>query len=392
MSGAIVPASGAPGPAPGARKGPGVMHTTAAARSWLHLDLSYGLAEVEAIIGAGVLDSSPELLAPWRHGQLLIISDTAVGPHYAAPLCTRLAAAGYAARQLTIPPGDAAKQLATLEQLYAACQELRIERRDLVLAVGGGAVGDVAGMLAGTYLRGLDLVQVPTTLVGMITASIGGKVGINFRGAKNQIGMFKDPRLILADLNALATLPAAEIRSGLGELLTVGVLGAPAIVTHLERDGATDLPDLVAAAMRCKHALVTADPYDRLDIRARLNLGHTFGHALETLSGFTLPHGVAVGVGLHIAAQLGVALGLTSATLPARLARLLRSLGLPATLQGYRPAALMEAMRADKKRANGQIRWVIPRDIGAVTLVSEQEAPPGLVEAILQRSVYEGAI
>lgn len=218
-------------------------------------------------------------------------------------------------------------------------------------------------MLAGTFLRGLELVQVSASLVSMVTASVGRKVGINYGGAKNIIGMFKHSALVLADTATLTTLPLVELRSGLGELVTVGVLGAPAIFEHLEAHGATDLPALIAQAIRCKWSLVVADPNDQHGIRAKLNLGHTFGHALEKLSNFSLPHGLAVAVGLHAACELATAINLCSPVLLSRVQATLRRLDLPLGLSGYSAAAVIDAMRADKKRAGGKLHWVLPLDL-----------------------------
>ncbi len=273
-------------------------------QAWQHLSLPAGPSHTELVIGRGVLAQAHELLAPYRELRVLVVSDSSVTPLYAAPLRDALLGAGYDTHLLTIPAGETAKTLETAIELYAACRDLGVERSDTVVAVGGGVVGDVAGMVAGTYLRGLRFVQVPTTLVAQITASIGGKVGVNFRGDKNLVGLFYQPAHILIDLATLETLPEVEFRSGLGELITVGVLGAPAIFEALEARGAADLGALIAAAIRCKSAIVEADPYDQLGIRAHLNLGHTFGHALEKLSDFTLAHGLAVAVGLHIASRL----------------------------------------------------------------------------------------
>lgn len=348
-------------------------------------------ASTDLLIGRGLLAQAGDRLNAYRGRRLLLVSDQQVAPLYADALRDRLTRAGYSAELLLMPAGETAKTLDTLRHLYQRCQALQAERDDVVIAVGGGVVGDVAGMLAGTYLRGLELVQVPTSLVAMITASVGGKAGVNFGDAKNMIGLFKQPALVLIDLDTLATLPAVEFRSGLGELLTVGVLGAPDLFEALEARGPTDLSALVAAAIQCKRAIVEADPYDRLDIRTRLNLGHTFGHALEQLSNFTLPHGLAVAVGLHIASRLAAAIDLCPAELPERIRRTLLALDLPTALSGYHPEALIRAMRSDKKRSGGRLRWVLPTALGHVVLVDEQRVPAHLLEDVLRELIWEGA-
>lgn len=364
------------------------------------LSLSAAGESTEVLLGTGLLARAPELLARWRSARVFLVSDDVVGPLHAERSSAALAEHGFTLHDARVPSGEAAKSLDVLARLYAECQSAGLERRDVVVALGGGAVGDVAGMLAGTYLRGLDFVQVPTTLVAMATASVGGKVGVNFGGAKNLVGLFKQPALVLADLDLLRTLPEAEFRSGLGELVTVGVLGAPALYAALEARAARaplgpaeagELLPLVAEAVRCKAALVEADPFDRSGVRARLNLGHTFGHAFETLSGFTLPHGLAVALGLLTAARLAAAAGLCAPELPARLRRTLRALELPLALGGLRLGDVLAALRADKKRSGGRLRFVLPRRVGDVALVAEDELPAGALEAALQRTLAGAA-
>lgn len=341
----------------------------------------------DILLGPGVLSEAPALLAPYGGGRLLLVTDEHVRPLYAEPLRDALRDAGFAATLTCVPAGEDSKTLETLSLLYAEAHKTGLDRSDAVVAVGGGMVGDVAGMLAGTYMRGLALVQVPTSLVAMVTASVGGKVGVNFDAHKNLIGVFKQPSHVIADTETLRTLPETEYLSGLGELVNVGVLGAPAVFESLERDGAARLHTLVAAAIRCKCDLVAADPFDRLGIRARLNLGHTFGHAFETLSGFTLAHGLAVSVGLHVAARVAAELGFCDAGLPERVRRTLQALKLPTSLKGYRAGDVMDAMRHDKKRSGGKLRWVLPTAVGDVRVVGQEEVPPGLVERVLDELV-----
>ena len=352
-----------------------------------HSEVSYS---TRLVLGAGVLSQASDYLQAYRHLRLLLVSDSNVASIYAGPLKDTLEQAGYDAHLLEIPAGEGHKTLDTLHGLYERCSALQVERSDIVIAVGGGMVGDVAGMLAGTYLRGLEFIQMPTSLVSMVTASVGGKVGVNFGGHKNLIGLFKHPSLVLADTETLHTLPEIEFRSGLGELITVGVLGAPEIIEQLESNGLELLPQMVCAAIKCKIAIVEADPFDRLGIRAQLNLGHTFGHALEKLSGFTLPHGLAVAVGLCIACRLAVSLGLCKADVSERVHRLLTELNLPVALKGYWPEQILLAMRGDKKRSHGRLHFVLPKAIGEVTLVSEDEIPPPLLEDALRVSACGG--
>ena len=350
-----------------------------------------GRAEsTDILLGPGVLSEVPGLLAPYRGGRLLLVTDEHVGPLYADPLRDALQDAGFAVTLAVIPAGEESKTLEMLSRLYTEADAAMLDRSDAVVAVGGGMVGDVAGMLAGTYMRGLALVQVPTSLVAMVTASVGGKVGVNFGAHKNLVGVFKQPSHVLADTDTLRTLPETEYLSGLGELVNVGVLGAPKLFEALEQHGTAELHTLIAAAIQCKCDIVEADPFDRIGIRARLNLGHTFGHAFETLSDFKLAHGLAVSVGLHVATRVAAELGICDAHLPVRVRRTLKALNLPTSFTGYRAEEVMEAMRYDKKRSGSKLRWVLPTAVGKVRIVVQQEVPPGLVERVLDELVNSG--
>jgi 3-dehydroquinate synthase len=342
------------------------------------------------VFGAGVLSRSAAYLNAYRDVRLLLVSDSNVAPIYARSVRDTLEQAGYDAHLLEIPAGEGSKTLDTLIGLYGRCSALRVERSDVVIAVGGGVVGDIGGMLAGTYLRGMEFIQIPTSLVSMVTASVGGKAGLNFGGVKNLIGLFKHPSVVLADTNTLDTLPEIEFRSGLGELVAVGVLGAPEIIEDLESSGVQLLPHLILTAVRCKSTIVKADPFERLGIRARLNLGHTFGHALEKLSGFTLPHGIAVGVGLCIACRLSVRLGLCEGEVSERVHSLLTDLNLPVAVTGYSAQELMAAMRGDKKRRGGHLQFVLPKAVGEVFLLSEDQIPPEILEEAFSFSTHDG--
>jgi 3-dehydroquinate synthetase len=345
-------------------------------------------SHTEIILGRGLLEKAPELLADYRKSKLIIVSDELVAPLFAAPLSDNLINTGYQSFLITIPAGETAKTLETVYNLYGACHDIHVARKDVIVAVGGGMVGDIAGMLAGTYLRGLELVQVPTSLLAMLSSSFGGKGGVNFRGYKSLIGLFKHPSIVLADLKTLDSLPRTEFLSGLGELITVGVLGAPEIFESLESGGASDLEGLIVAAIRYKMSVVKEDPNDQLDIRAKLHLGHNFSHALERLSGFTLPHGLAVSVGLNIAARLAAAVGICHHTLPGRISRTLVSLGLPANLQGYHPQEVIQAIR--EKAPDGRMRLILPVSLGEVIFVDEELIPLDVIEGILRELVWEG--
>lgn len=305
---------------------------------------------------------------------LLVVTDAHVAPHYLEPLEAALPAA---AEAVVLEPGEAGKDLAAVERIYAACRRVDLDRGAVVLALGGGVVGDVAGFAAATWLRGVRVVHLPTTLLSMVDSAIGGKTGVNY-GAKNAVGAFHQPAAVIADLDALATLPEREVRSGLGEVWKTGVLAGEALFERLEADAdrvrgldPAALEPVVEACLRHKAAVVVADEREA-GLRATLNLGHTLGHALETLEAGRLAHGEAVAVGLAFACRLAATRGWTDAAFTARVTALGGRLGLPVRLP--RPRALEELLpllRRDKKARAGRLRWVLPRGLGRCEVTAD---------------------
>jgi 3-dehydroquinate synthase len=269
--------------------------------------------------------------------------------------------------------------------LYDAFVTAGLDRRSPVIALGGGVVGDVAGFAAASYLRGVPFVQAPTSLLAMVDASVGGKTGVDLPQGKNLVGAFKQPALVAIDLETLKTLPSDEFRSGLAEIVKHGIIGDPGLFEAMEgRRGEVSspaptreptpeggvppplqLPDLVARAVRVKAAVVQEDPFEQ-GRRAVLNLGHTFGHAFETLSGYRLRHGEAVSIGLAAATRLAARLALCDAALVERVEILLGRLDLPTRAPGFDPSQVLAAMATDKKRIGSRLRFVLPRAIGDV--------------------------
>src|SRR5690606_10468040 len=247
-----------------------------------------------------------------------------------------------------------------------------------VLALGGGVIGDLAGFAAACWMRGIDFVQMPTTLLAMVDSSVGGKTGVNLPAGKNLVGAFHQPRAVVADTSTLATLPAREYRAGLAEVVKYGAIGDPAFFAWLERDAdalAARAPGAVvrAIAASCRHkaAVVARDEFEQGE-RALLNFGHTFGHALETADGYRgLLHGEAVAIGMLLAARLSTALGLATAADADRLGALLGRLGLPVAPPAHDPAELVALMRLDKKNLGGRLRLVLWRGIGRAELVGD---------------------
>jgi 3-dehydroquinate synthase len=287
---------------------------------------------------------------------------------------------------LEAPDGEAYKTLATVSNLYAGLAAARAGRDEPVVALGGGVIGDMAGFVAATWLRGVPVVQIPTSLLAMVDASVGGKVAVDLPQGKNLVGAFKQPCLVLADTATLATLPAAQLRCGLAEIIKAGLIADPALFAGFEaasgeaaQAGGELLIRRVAASVRVKARIVSRDPFEQGD-RAWLNLGHTFGHALELLSGFTLLHGEAVAIGTVAAAELSLRLGLCSPDLPARVRRAMAGQGLPAAHR-FDPSAALAAMGTDKKRRGGRLRFVVIEAPGRVRVA--EDAPEGDVLAAL---------
>jgi 3-dehydroquinate synthetase len=248
--------------------------------------------------------------------------------------------------------------------------------------MGGGVVGDVAGFVAATFLRGVAWATVPTTVLAMADASLGGKVGVDLPEGKNLVGAFHPPRLVVADTATLDTLPPAEVVNGLAEVIKSAAIGDADLFARLER-GEVALPDAIARAAAVKVGVVNSDPNERGE-RAVLNLGHTIGHGVEVASGFQLSHGQSVAIGLAAVARLAEALGMAEAGLAGRLEACLRRAGLPIRCPALAPAAIRAAMASDKKKAQGVLKFVLPRRIGEVAWgqVVPESALAGVLELI----------
>ncbi len=306
-----------------------------------------------------------------RHmaGPIALVSDENVLAHWGETAVTSLEAAGYTVHPVVMPPGEVHKTPATISHFWDAFLAAGLERGSTVLAFGGGVVGDLAGFAAATFLRGVQWVAVPTSLLAMVDASIGGKTGADLPQGKNLVGAFYPPRLVLADPQVLATLPPAELRSGLGEVVKHGIIGDPALFALCARGETAvskDWDQLVRRAMAVKIGIIQADPYEG-GRRAALNLGHTIGHAVELVSGFNLRHGEAIAIGTVVEAMLAERLGLADAGLAATIAKVLAGLGLPAEIpEGLDRAAIAQAVGVDKKRKGGQVKFALPVQVGEV--------------------------
>jgi 3-dehydroquinate synthase len=364
------------------------------------LTVALGARSYPIHVGRAIIDRAGELLAPYLpqagRAPVFIVTDQTVGPLYARKLQAALSYPNVAVIEL--PSGEAHKNLRTLETLLAWLIDKGVERGSLILALGGGIVGDVAGFAASVILRGISYVQIPTTLLAQVDSSVGGKTGIDMAGAKNLVGSFHQPRAVLIDLGTLKSLDERQMRAGYAEIVKYGLIDEPEFFAWLEENGRRVLAKEEAALTRaivtsCRaKARIVADDEKEAGARALLNLGHTFGHALESLSGFgaALLHGEAVAIGLVCAFRLSVRLGFCPPEDCARLCAHLARMGLPlAPLQSFAPHELFAAMRRDKKVQEGDIAFVLARGIGQAftgARVPEAEVIAFLQERELQSS------
>jgi 3-dehydroquinate synthase len=333
-------------------------------------------------IGPGLIDqagalSRPLLAAP----KVTIVSDETVAPLYGARLVASFDKAGIKASTVTVPAGENSKEFGAFGRLMNDLLDQRPDRRTTLVALGGGVVGDLTGFAASVLLRGVDFIQVPTTLLAQVDSSVGGKTGINTRHGKNLVGTFYQPRLVLADTDVLDTLPRRELLAGYAEVAKYGLIDDPAFFTWCESNGAAVLSGdaakrtyAIEQSCLAKARIVAADERETTDLRALLNLGHTFGHALEAETGFgsELLHGESVGTGMAMAFDLSARLGLCPATDAERVRRHLGAVGLPMRLRAiggdnrrsWDATRLIEHMRGDKKAEGGRLTFVLARGIG----------------------------
>lgn len=305
--------------------------------------------------------------------RVALVTDETVGDLYAGRAAASLESCGYRVHRVVIPAGESHKTMQTIATLWESFLEAGLDRGSLVVALGGGVVSDLAGFAAATYLRGIRWAVVPTTLLSMADASLGGKTGVDLPQGKNLVGAFHPPALVLADPELLWSLPEAELRSGLGEVVKHGVLADEALLAQMEhgwdaltRGDRPDWSEIVRRAMAVKIHSIEADPFEKGE-RAALNLGHTIGHAVEKASGYRLRHGEAVAIGLALETRLAERIGLAQSGLAERIETALVALGLPTRIpDGMKFDDLRQWMQVDKKRAGGVVRFALPAAIGDV--------------------------
>ncbi len=331
-------------------------------------------------VGAGAL-AALSLPPNVQSVKCAVITQPCIGQHHASRVGAALRARGIEPHLVEIPQGEKYKTLATVESVYDRLIDWQFDRDSLVLALGGGMVGDLAGFVAATFLRGVRFIQAPTTLLAMVDASIGGKVAVDHRRGKNLIGAFKQPLAVIADTETLVTLPGAEWRSGMAEVIKHAILGDVELFTLLEERPDAPVETWLLKAIEVKANIVMRDPFEQNE-RLKLNLGHTFGHALETLSHFEMRHGDAVAIGLVCAARLAAQLDLSESSLAVRVESLLRALNLPTRVpRAMTSDEILAAMAADKKRIGSRLRFVLPRSLQDVVVV-EDVAPAQIVRVL----------
>lgn len=341
------------------------------------LEVTTPTARYPVYIGGGLLARAGELVrkAGVQEGaRAMVVTDDHIRPlGYAEEVARRLAEAGIPAAVTSVPPGDQSKSLAMAERLYREMLSAGIRRNGLVVAVGGGVVGDLAGFAAATYQRGIRFVQVPTTLLAH-DSSIGGKVGVNLAEAKNLVGAFHHPLLVLYDVETLASLPPREWRGGMAEVIKHGIIGQPDLFAALEASPCAEYPGAAAAerltAWACQVKIRVVEQDEReSELRMTLNLGHTIGHAVEHASGYRLNHGEAVAIGMCLEAELAVRRGWLAASERDRIVEVVRRHGLPVAPPPDMPfEPVWAALQLDKKHTQGGLTFALPRAVGEVAI------------------------
>jgi 3-dehydroquinate synthase len=341
------------------------------------ISVNLGSRAYRILVATGALGTVGAELAKLRVGRkAVLVTDPAIDRLHGGPVARSLSGAGFDLIRISVPEGEQAKVLETARELWDRLLDEGCDRSSTVVALGGGAVGDLSGFVAATYMRGMNFVQVPTTLLAQVDASIGGKTAIDHPRAKNLIGAFHQPRLVLVDPAVLGTLPEREFRSGLAEVIKHGIVLDAAYFRDLEQSIpallARDLPTLervVAGSCRLKAQVVERDEQEG-ELRWVLNYGHTIGHALEAATAFTRwAHGEAVSLGIAAESRLAERLGLAAPATRSRQVALLRAVGLPVAGLGAEPAAVINALGRDKKARDGRIPFVLAPDIGRFQLV-----------------------
>jgi 3-dehydroquinate synthase len=347
----------------------------------------------EITVAPGILDQLGEQMTGLKLGKkVLLVSNPMIFKHYGERAIASLKNAGFDVAHCNLPPGERYKTLNSIQKIYDVALEHRLERSSTMVALGGGVVGDMTGFAAATWLRGINVVQVPTSLLAMVDSSVGGKTGVNHPQGKNLIGAFHQPSLVLIDPEVLKTLPTAEFRAGMAEVIKYGVIWDAELFTQLEASKHLDqlryvksdlINYILTHSCQAKADVVSQDEKES-GLRAILNYGHTIGHAVESLTNYRLlKHGEAVGIGMIAAGEIAVKLGLWQKADTERQNALIKKAGLPTKLPaGLDIAAIIDALQLDKKVKSGKVRFVLPTQIGAVKVTDE--VPTDTIRQVLE--------
>jgi 3-dehydroquinate synthase len=350
--------------------------------------------DYRALVGRGIIKHlGEEARNTGLHGKAFLIADEAVFRECVRPVQESMESTGFETHVLVLPSGETTKNLDKIRDIYAWLARLRAERQDVVLALGGGVMGDAAGFAAATYRRGVPFIQVPTTLASMVDASLGGKVAVNLPEGKNLVGAFHQPKLVLSDIDTLKTLPAREMAAGWAEAIKHGLILDQDLLStfETEADRLIDLKDdlavdVIRRSVAIKADVVSADEFETGDTRVLLNYGHTIGHALEAVSEYgQFLHGEGVSIGMMGAARICRDLGLISDELVDRQRAVLQQYNLPISAPGMDVDAVFEATKSDKKSAGGAIRWVVLEGSGKSS--TRRDVPDELVRAAIESLV-----
>ena len=352
------------------------------------INVELGTNSYDIYIGPGILAQTGQ----WLHekglpGKLVIITDPTVNGLYGQALSQRLVRDGYKVTTLLVPEGEKHKSLETAGRLYQELTDSYAERTTPILALGGGVIGDLAGFVAATYMRGIPLIHIPTTLLAQVDSSIGGKVAVDHGQLKNKVGAFHQPRLVISDIETLKTLPDHELANGLAEVIKSAAIRNERFFAFLEGNlelvKALDLPTLeevVFQSAKIKAEIVEKDERE-LGLRAILNYGHTIGHAIESVSDLFIEHGKAVAIGMVAAARISHQMGLLDRRELVRLRDLIQNAKLPTQTPHLETTKIMQAMKHDKKVQQDRIRFVLLKSIGNALITDE--VSPALVEEVL---------
>ena len=333
----------------------------------------------EILIGLDLRKKVGEFLkAVFRPSRVVIITHPSINSTYGEEVIANCLDQGWTTDIIEVPEGEVSKSLGQVEKLYDRLLELNCDRKSVLIALGGGVIGDLVGFVAATYQRGINFIQVPTTLLSQVDSSVGGKTGVNHPKGKNMIGAFYQPRLVVTDLQTLKTLPIKEYRAGLAEIVKYGVISDASFFEFLEKNykdilnlNHDCLSYIIENSCAIKAKVVEKDERETHH-RMILNFGHTLGHAIESLTGYSrFVHGEAVAIGMVRAAELSHSMGKCSKEVPRRLEALLKNLGLPVEMPELDPTAVIESLYHDKKTMDNKIKFILVKEIGSIEIVEQ---------------------